>query len=95
MDQDSRIDYSVDYSFEMLDWMVTTGANKENLTVDEYIWHAKDAFLTLTNFALEEIARSQNKQFILEMIDEIIDVRCDWTLYDRFDFERKLPPSER
>ena len=34
-----KIDYAVGYSYEMLDWMVTTEAAKKNITVDEYINH--------------------------------------------------------
>jgi hypothetical protein len=33
--------------------------------------------------------------FIAEMIDKMNDARCNWTLHDRYDFERKLKPEER
>lgn len=95
MDNHFNIDYSVDYSFVRLDWLVTTAATEQNITVDEYIKIAKDTFLTLTNCIIEEILDANNKQFILGKIEEINSSRCNWTHYDRYDFERKLPFSER
>jgi hypothetical protein len=90
-----EIDYAVGYEFNLIEKMVIKSASDDGISIDDYLEHAKTAFKNLGRSIMMEIAKSHDVQYISDMIDEINDARCEWTTYDRYDFERKLKPEQR
>jgi hypothetical protein len=39
---------------------------------------------------MNEIAESNDTKYIGKMIEDLNDSKCNWTRYDRYEFERKL-----
>lgn len=85
-----QIDYAVGYDFNGMKEMIKGSAKGMGVSVKKYLKDGKKAFRNLGRVILNKIAESNDPIHIGEMIEELNDARCKWTLYDRYDFERKL-----
>jgi hypothetical protein len=90
-----QIDFAVGYDFNGMEQMIKGSAKEMGVSVKKYLKDGKKTFRNLGVAIMNEIAESNDPIDIGEMIEELNNTRCNWTLYERYDFERKLKPEER
>jgi hypothetical protein len=85
-----QIDYAVAYDFNAMEQIIKGSAKEMGVSVKKYLKYGKKRFRNLRINVMKEIAESNDPIYIGEMIEQLNDAKCSWTLYDRYDFERKL-----
>lgn len=86
-----EIDFAVGYSFALMDKLVVNCANRENLSIDDYIKKMENDYNSDLDYIFDALVRSTDKEEIRILIAKILDAKCEWSLIDRYDYERKNP----
>jgi hypothetical protein len=87
-----HIDYAdaIGYEFESMDEMVKRESKENSKSIPNYLRSIKKVYREMGIAITNEIAKSNYPIYITELVEYLIDARCNWTLYDRYDSERKL-----
>jgi len=86
-----EIDFAVGYSFEVMDELVVDCAARENLSIDDYIKKMENDYITDVDTIYDALIRSNDKEEIRVLIGEMLDVKCEWSLIERYEYERNNP----
>lgn len=91
MSENYEIDFAVGYTFELLEKLVGDCAARESLTVDDYIKKMENEYITDVDSLFDALVRSTDKEEIRILIGQMLDAKCEWSLIDRYDYERNNP----
>ncbi len=91
MSENYEIDFAVGYTYDFLTELVTKGAARENLSIDEYIKKMEKDYNSDLDYIFDALVQSTDKEEIRILIGKMLDAKCEWSLIDRYDYERKNP----
>lgn len=86
-----EVDFTVGYTFEIMEQLVTSDAKRLNLTIDDYVTKMKDEHESEVAGIYDAIIHSTNKEEIRILIEELLDSKCEWAAIERYDYERNNP----
>jgi hypothetical protein len=88
--QRHNIDFTVDYDFDRMEKEIKEDAKEMSVSVNKYLKDGKKEFKNLGIAIIDEMTKSNNHEYIAEMIEDYNDARCKLELYQRFESDRKL-----
>lgn len=88
MSENYEIDFAVGYSFEVMAKLVADCSIRENLSIDDYIKKMENECITDVDSLFDALVRSTDKEEIRILIGKMLDAKCEWSLIDRYDYER-------
>ena len=95
MSENYEIDFAVGYTFELMEHLVVSDANRLNMPIGDYIKKMENDYVSEVDSIFDALIISTDKEEIRKLIGEMLDSKCEWAAIDRYDFERKLSPGER
>jgi hypothetical protein len=91
MSENYEIDFAVGYTFELLEKLVGECAASESLTMDDYIKKMENEYITDVDSLFDDLVVSTDKEEIRILIGKMLDAKCEWSLINRYDYERNNP----
>ena len=71
-----------------MDKLVVDFLNRENLSIDDYIKKMENEYITDVDSLFDALVQSKNKEEIRILICEMLDAKCEWSLIERYVYER-------